>query len=119
MLTRERRLRRSDEFESVRRRGRRVSNRLLVVTVAPSQLAVTRWGLSVSKRVGGSVTRNRVKRLIRENVRTLNSAPGHDVVVIARSGVSDANFLEVREALLELLRQTSIIVDDEGAADQT
>jgi len=52
-------------------------------------------------------------------VRTLNSAPGHDVVVIARSGVSDANFLEVREALLELLRQTSIIVDDEGAADQT
>ena len=111
MLSRDQRLRHGDEFESVRRRGRRVSNRLLVVTAAPSQLPVTRWGLSVSKRVGGSVTRNRVKRLIRENAGTFDSLPGNDVVVIARSGAADASYLEVREALKELLLRTGVIAD--------
>ncbi len=112
MLSRDQRLRRREDFESVRRRGRRVSNRLLVVTAAQSQLPVTRWGLSVSKRVGGSVTRNRVKRLIRENVRTFASVPGNDVVVIARAGVADANYLEVRQALKELLLRTGVIADE-------
>ena len=115
MLSRDQRLRRREDFESVRRRGRRVSNRLFVVTAAQSQLPVTRWGLSVSKRVGGSVTRNRVKRLIRENVRTFASVPGNDVVVIARAGVADANYLEVRQALKELLLRTGVIADEIGA----
>lgn len=111
MLSRDQRLRRREDFESVRRRGRRVSNRLLVVSAAPSQLLVTRWGLSVSKRVGGSVTRNRVKRLIRENARTFDSVPGNDVIIIARSGVADATYREVRQALRELLLRTGVIAD--------
>ena len=115
MLSRDQRLRRREDFESVRRRGRRVSNRLLIVTAAPSQLLVTRWGLSVSKRVGGSVTRNRVKRLIRENARTFDSVPGNDVVVIARSGVADATYREVRKALRELLLRTGVIADGSDA----
>lgn len=115
MLSRDQRLRRRDEFESVRRRGKRVSNRLLVVTAAPSKLPVTRWGLSVSKRVGGSVTRNRVKRLIRENARAFDSVPGNDVVVIARSSVADATYMEVHEALKELLLRTGVIAEDSEA----
>ena len=115
MLSRDQRLRRREDFESVRRRGRRVSSRLLIVNAAPSQLPVTRWGLSVSKRVGGSVTRNRVKRLIRENARTFDSVPGNDVVVIARSGVADATYWEVRQALRELLLRTGVIADGSDA----
>jgi len=115
MFSRDQRLKRREEFESVRRRGRRVSNRLLVVTAAPSQLPVTRWGLSVSKRVGGSVTRNRVKRLIRENARTFDSVPGNDVVVIARSGVADATYLEIRKALKELLLRTGVLAESSDA----
>ena len=115
MLSRDQRLRRREDFESVRRRGRRVSSRLLIVNAAPSQLPVTRWGLSVSKRVGGSVTRNRVKRLIRENARTFDSVRGNDVVVIARSGVADATYWEVRKALRELLLRTGVIADGSDA----
>jgi ribonuclease P protein component len=115
MLSRDQRLRRREDFESVRRRGKRVSNRLLIINAAPSQLPVTRWGLSVSKRVGGSVTRNRVKRLIRENARTFDSVPGNDVVVIARSGVADATYWEVRQALRDLLLRTGVIADGSDA----
>jgi ribonuclease P protein component len=80
-------LSRSAEFDRVYRQGRSLGNRYLVLYCFPrSGEQQSRLGLSVSRKVGGAVDRNRVKRLLREafGLEAQALAPGHDVVIVAR-----------------------------------
>ena len=74
-----------------------------------------RIGISVSKKVGNSVVRHRITRLIRESYR-LNEKKfvgGFDIVVIARPGAKERNFFEIESALLHLGRLHGIIEYEE------
>jgi ribonuclease P protein component len=94
--TRGRRLSRSADFEAVYRRGRSASSRHLVVYAFardPSATATEpRVGLTVSRKVGGAVERNRVKRLLREAASrvTPTLASDVDLVIVARPGLAEA-----------------------------
>jgi ribonuclease P protein component len=98
------RLSRSAEFERVYRQGRSVGNRFLVLYAFPRTSAGSadpegpRLGLSVSRKIGGAVDRNRVKRLLREAfaVEGERVPADHDVVLVARP---DARELAKREGL--------------------
>ena len=102
-MRRQLRLRRRKEFDAVFRRGRAWANDLLVLRSLPNQLAHNRYGFVTSKRLGKAVVRNRVRRRLREIVRSLPLQAGWDVVISAKAKSAQANFQELKRAAVDLL----------------
>jgi ribonuclease P protein component len=106
-----RRLSRSAEFERVYRQGRSVANRELVLYSFPNpSTARPRLGLSVSRKVGGAVERNQVKRLLREAFAQAEGdlIAGQDIVVVARPGARE---LAEREGLTGVTGALGELID--------
>ena len=104
-------LKKNDQFRSVYKNGRSYANRYLVMYIMENGLDRNRIGISVSKKVGNSVVRHRITRLIRESYRLhediFNS--GLDIVIIARQSAAAADYREAESALLHLGRLHCII----------
>ena len=108
--TKRRRISRSAEFERVYRQGRSKANRFLVVYAFPRSGEPgdgARLGLSVSRRVGGSVDRSRVKRLLREAFRAEEASLAADVdyVLVARPPIRELDEREGLRGIQESLRE--------------
>jgi ribonuclease P protein component len=97
-------LKKNRDFQEVYRRGTSKANRYLVMYVRPNGLDINRLGISVSKKVGNSVIRHHLSRLIRESYRLHEDMfhSGWDIVVIARTTAKDISYKEVNSALLHL-----------------
>ena len=96
-------------FLAVHQHGRSWANELLVLKVIPNSLGVTRFGFSVSKRVGGAVVRNRLKRRLRECIRLRRIKSGWDSIFIARREASSMNYHRLRKAVDSLLERAKLL----------
>ncbi|KUK12584.1 MAG: Ribonuclease P protein component [Moorella sp. 60_41] len=113
MLPAARRIRCPGEFRQVYRRGNRLSSRALVLYWRPNRLGITRFGFSVSKKMGRAVDRNRSKRLLREAChRHLDRfRAGFDVVLVARPGLKELSYSRVVEEVLSLGKRAKLVCD--------
>ena len=99
-------LKKNKDFQVVYRQRKSFANRLLIMYINKNQLGKNRLGISVSKKVGNSVVRHRLTRLIRESYR-LNEESfllGFDIVVIAREQSKGSSYAEIKDALLHLAK---------------
>ena len=97
-------LKKNRDFQNVYHNGKSYANRFLVMYVLENQSDRNRIGISVSKKVGNSVIRHHVTRLIREGYRLQEDMfnSGLDIVVIARQTAKEVSYHEIESALLHL-----------------
>ena len=108
-------LKKNRDFQNVYKKGTSFANSYLVMYILENGLQENRIGISVSKKVGNSVVRHRITRLIRESYR-LNEhlfVRGLDIVVVARPGAKGRSFFEIESALLHLGRLHGILESGE------
>ncbi len=100
-------LRKNFQFKTVYKRGKSIANRNLVMYVFPNKQNFNRLGVSVSKKVGNSVVRSRVTRLIKESYRLQedNINIGYDIIVIARNSMNGLSYKETFSSLRHLLKK--------------
>ena len=97
------------QYALVYSEGSSWASNLLVMKALPNDLTISRYGLSVSKRVGKAVVRNRVKRLLREILRTMPLKSGWDVVFIVRPVAATANYASLKRAVEGLLSRAQLL----------
>jgi ribonuclease P protein component len=106
-------LTRPQDFAALQERGTIRSHPLLSARVLRTDLGSTRFGLATSRALGPAVVRNRVRRRLREAIRSLlpSVRPGWDVLVIARPAIVGAEHLAIGRALARLLGRSGVLAE--------
>jgi ribonuclease P protein component len=115
-------VRKNSEFQVVYRRGKSFANNLLVLYVFRNKRnhidgkPFNRIGISVSKKVGKSVVRSRVKRLISESYRLNKDTyqTGFDFVIIARVSSHDRSYADIEKALIHVFKKAGLVNDEKN-----
>ena len=99
------------DFQMIYKKGKSYVNKYLIMYVLNNKEEENRLGISVSKKVGNSVVRHRITRLVREIYRLQKDKfqTGYDIVVIARSNAKDKSYSEIESALLHLAKLHNIL----------
>ncbi|MGC8634695.1 MAG: ribonuclease P protein component [Candidatus Limnocylindrales bacterium] len=111
-------IRRPTDFANLQQHGISRAHPYVIVRVVRNNLEHTRYAFSTSRRLGGAVVRNRVRRRLREIVRSVASrvAPGWDVLIVARAACLGASYAELRAAMVRLLGRAGILNAQEDGA---
>jgi ribonuclease P protein component len=121
-LRRDLRLRRRADFDSVYKRGRIFNDPLLVLRTLPNNLPHSRYGFVVSKRVGGAVVRNRVRRRLQEIVMAMGDGSGvmgtgYDLVVSAKVATVGATFQELTASVRRLYAKGGLLAEPDAQGE--
>ena len=97
------------QYTLVYRQGKVWANSLVVMKAMPNGLNLSRYGFSVTKKVGKAVQRNRLKRLLKEIMRMQSLKSGWDIVFIARSVAVNADYHQLERAVTKLLARAQLL----------
>ena len=115
VLQNELRLKRRNDFRKIYNSGRSYANRELVLFLMENNsIEHFRLGISVSKKIGNAVTRNRVKRLVKEAFRSLiceiSIKNNVDIIIIARSPTVNMTFTQFKRSLKDIVKKSKLVV---------
>ena len=118
MLSKQFRLKKKYQFNYVYRVGKSFGGKFLVLYYCPSKNINVKVGISVSKKLGHAVVRNRTKRRIREAIapHLTHIKPNFNVVLIAKQAIVDASFADICKELNYLLKKASLKDNNEKSA---
>ena len=104
-------LKKNRQFQFVYQTGKSYANKYLVMYVVENGTGRNRIGISVSRKVGNSVVRHRITRLVRESYRLQEAVfdSGLDIVIVARKSAASVGYAEIESALLHLGKLHHII----------
>jgi ribonuclease P protein component len=103
------RLDKPEQFKAVYAQGKTQVDRFLVLKVMPNQLDLYRYGISINKRIGKAVVRNRIKRKLREILRLSTLASGWDLVLIVRNPAAESDYQQLERSVIGLLSRANIL----------
>lgn len=110
MLNKNNRLKKKKEFNYVYKRGRSFSNNLFAVYVVPTKYSQSKFGISVSAKVGKSFVRSRVKRVLSEVIRlNIQNIKINNYVIVARADMANADFHLTQDILLKSFNQWGLM----------
>lgn len=114
-------LKKNHQFRSVYRLGKSYANKYLVMYIKENGTERNRIGISVSKKVGNSVVRHHITRLVRESYRLQEDIfnSGLDIVIVARKSAAFAGYREIESSLLHLSRLHGITEGNAGNKQKT
>lgn len=99
-------IKKNEDFRNIYRTGKSYGNKYIVMYVKKNSSDKNRLGISVSKKVGNSVIRNRVTRLARESYRLSEYSllKGYDIVIVGRKNARNISYAEMESAFLHLVK---------------
>jgi ribonuclease P protein component len=100
------------QYQNVYGRGVGKGDRIVMIKSLANGLELSRYGFSVNKPLGKAVIRNRVRRLLKEIVRSVPIKPGWDIVFIARQGAVEADYHQLRKSVEKLLMRADLLLND-------
>ncbi|MDD6716969.1 MAG: ribonuclease P protein component [Firmicutes bacterium] len=105
-------LKKNEDFKNCYKTGRSAANRYLVLYHVPNGQDKNRIGVSVSRKIGNSVVRHRIKRLVRECCRLHENEfeSGFDIAVVARRSANGATYKEIETSLLGLMKKSGLLL---------
>ena len=105
-------LKKDCDFRKVYKHGKSFANRYLVMYILENKSDSTRVGISVSKKVGNAITRNKIRRRIKEAYRLNideNVKNGYDIIFIARVSCNEAEYKDIDNAINHLVKKSNLI----------
>lgn len=99
-----------DQYATVYNKGTSRVNSIVVLKALPNNLELSRYGFSVSSRIGGAVIRNRIKRRLREILRQIQLKTGWDIILIARPAAATVDYAALKNSVGALLSKAKLIL---------
>lgn len=99
------------DFKRAYKNGKHFVGNLLVIYINKNKMDINRLGIVANKKVGNAVVRNKVRRLVRENYRLLetNLEKGYDIIFVSRVKASKSNYYDIKNSVKKLLLKSKIL----------